>query len=140
MGQLVTEQTAVALYLTDNFPEARLGISTGQDGCAPYLVWLALYAGEVDPVYMTPWLYGDRLDSITLRDQARSLERVSGALAVGPYLLGQQFSTADILISRPFERDIAVAPDNKITQEWLARLNEAPAAHRGHQRLRSPNI
>lgn len=97
---------------------------------AAYLVWLAFYAGEVDPVYITRWLYGECLDPITLRDQARVVNRVSGALREGPYLLGQQFTAADILVSGPFEWDRAWAPDNPYIQQWLARLNSRPAAQR----------
>jgi glutathione S-transferase len=129
-GQLVTEQAAITLYLTDTFPEAGLGVAIGQAGRAAYLVWLAFYAGEVDPVYVTRWLYGNRLDPITLRDQARVVERVSGALTRGPYLLGQQFSAADILVSGPFEWDRALASDNPRIQAWLGRLNARPAAQR----------
>jgi glutathione S-transferase len=129
-GQLVTEQIAIALYLTDAFPEAQLGVSIGQAGRAAYLVWLAFYAGEVDPIYITRWLYGDRLDPITLRDQTRVVDRVSSALTKGPYLLGQQFSAADILVSGPFEWDSALVADNVSIQAWLARLNARPAARR----------
>jgi glutathione S-transferase len=129
-GQLVTEQAAIALYLTDAFPEAGLGVSIGQAGRAAYLVWLAFYAGEVDPLYITRWLYGDRLDPITLRDQARVTARVAAALARGPYLLGEQFSAADILVSGPFEWDAALAAGDPAIQDWLARLNARPAAKR----------
>lgn len=127
---LVTEQAAIALYLTDAFPEAGLGISIGQAGRAAYLSWLAFFAGEVDPVYNTRWLYGDRLDPITLRDQVRVGDRVSDALAKGPYLLGQQFSAADILASGPFEWDAALTNDSPAIREWLVRLAARPAAQR----------
>jgi glutathione S-transferase len=129
-GILVTEQAAIALYLTDAFPGAGLGVSIGQAGRAAYLSWLAFYAGEVDPVYVTRWLYGDRLDPITLRDQARVTDRVSDALAKGPYLLGRQFSAADILVSGPLEWDSALASDNPAIRGWLARLTARPAAQR----------
>lgn len=127
-GQLVTEQTAIALYLTDTFPEAGLGVSVGQPGRAEYLTWLAFYAGEADPVYNAIWLYGDRLDPITIRDKARVVTRVSNALSNGPYLLGQQFSAADILLSGPFEWNSALAADNPDIREWVARVNARPSA------------
>src|SRR5271170_47399 len=129
-GQLVTEQAAIAQYLTDVFPQAGLGVSIGQARRAEYLVWLAFYAGEVDPVYITRWLYGDRLDPITLRDQARVVARVTNALTHGSYLLGQNISAADILVSGPFEWDAALAGDNARIQDWLVRLNARPAAKR----------
>ena len=137
-GQLVTEQAAIALYLTDTFPEAGLGISVGEVGRAAYLVWLAFYAGEADPIYTTRLLYGDRLDALTLRDQARVVARVSGALARGPFLLGQPFSAADILVSGPFEWDPLLAADNPHIQEWLARLKRRPAALRAAAKDSAP--
>lgn len=133
-GTLVTEQAAIALYLTDALPEAGLGVSVGHAGRAAYVSWLAFYAGEVDPVYNTRWLYGDRLDPITLRDQARISDRVSKALAKGPYLLGKQFSAADILVSGPFEWDAALVGDNSAIQGWLADLAARPAAERAAAR------
>jgi glutathione S-transferase len=137
-GQLVTEQVAIALYLTDTFPEAGLGICIGEARRAAYLVWLAFYAGEVDPIYVTRWLYGERLDAITLRDQARVMNRVSSALTQGPYLLGEQFTAADILVSGPFEWDRALAPNDSRIQEWLARLNARPAAQRAAAKDQPP--
>jgi glutathione S-transferase len=129
-GELVTEQAAIALYLTDSFPAPGLGVPAGAPGRAAYLSWLAFYAGEVDPVYATRSLYGDRLDPMTERDQRRVVERVSAALNRGPYLLGDQISAADILVSGPFEWDPDLAPGNVVIAEWLERLAARPAARR----------
>ena len=131
---LVTEQAAIALYLTDTFPEAGLGVEAGAPGRAAYLGWLAFYAGEADPVYAARSLYGDRLDPMTLRDHARVAARVSAALAQGPYLLGDRFSAADILMSGPFEWDPGLAPGNEPIDAWLARLAARPAALRAAAR------
>ena len=60
----------------------------GQAGRAAYLVWLAFYAGEVHPVYITRWLYGDRLDPITLCDQARRRCEGSGRSRQGSLFAG----------------------------------------------------
>lgn len=127
-GQLVTEQAAIALYLTDTFPAAGLGVPIGMAGRAAYLSWLAFYAGEVDPVYNARSLYGDRLDPMTERDHQRVVERVSAALALGPYLLGDRISAADILVSAPFEWDPGLSLANGAIRDWLARLAARPAA------------
>lgn len=129
-GELVTEQAAIALYLTDVFPMAGLGIPVDAAGRAAYLSWLAFYAGEVDPAYVARSLYGGRLDPMTERDAQRVVARVSMALAKGPYLLGNRFSAADILVSGPFEWDPNLAPADNAIKEWLARLAERPAAKR----------
>jgi glutathione S-transferase len=129
-GQLVTEQLAIALYLTDTFPQSGLGIPVGSPGRAAYLSWLAFYAGEADPVYVARSLYGDRLDPMTHRDSERVVSRVSEALVRSPYLMGDQFTAADILLSGPFEWEPTLAPDNSAIQDWLARLAQRPAALR----------
>jgi glutathione S-transferase len=139
-GQLVTEQLAIALYLTDTLPATGMGVPAGAAGRAAYLSWLAFYAGEVDPVYVARSLYGERLDPMTVRDAQRVVTRVSAALAQGPYLLGDQFSAADILVSGPFEWDPTLAPDNGAIQEWLARLAARPAAQRANARDKPPEL
>jgi glutathione S-transferase len=136
--QVVTEQLAIALYLTDAFPQAGLGVPIGAPLRGAYLAWLAFYAGELDPVYVTRWLYGERLDPLTQRDSQRALERVEAALARGPYLLGEQFSAADILMSGPFEWDASLAPQGSPIQEWLARLAARPAALRALAKESAP--
>ncbi|MEO7222792.1 MAG: glutathione S-transferase family protein [Devosia sp.] len=129
-GQLVTESAAIALYLTDTFPSAGLGISIGAPKRAAYLTWLAYSAGEADPAYTVRSLYEGQVDPISQRDHQRVVARVSSALRLGPYLLGDQFSAADILMSAPFEWDREFAPANPEIEDWLARIAARPAARR----------
>jgi len=133
-GQVVTEQAAIALYLTDAFPAAGLGVAVNAPERGAYLTWLAFYAGEVDAAYATRALYGDRLDPASVRAQERVVGRVRAALARGPYLLGERFTAADILVSGPFEWDAAVAPVDGDIRDWLQRLAVRPAAQRATAR------
>lgn len=133
-GQLITEQAAIALYLTDAFPAAGLGAAMGEPLRGAYLSWLAFYAGEVDPTYNARVLYGDRLDAMTTRDHDRVKARVMAALEAGPYLLGAEFSAADILVSGPFEWEATSEPAEPRIQAWLSRLSQRPAAQRAAAR------
>jgi glutathione S-transferase len=137
-GQLVTEQMAIALYLTDAFPEAGLGRSLGAPGRGAYLTWLAFFAGEADPVYNTRMLYGSNLDSMTLRDHSRVVGRVEAALSSGPFLMGEALTAADVLMSGPFEWDPQMAPNSASIQAWLKRLSDRPAAKRAAERDQQP--
>ncbi len=137
-GQLVTEQAAIALYLTDSFPTAGLGVAIGQPGRGSYLTWLAFFAGEADPAYVARTLYGDRPDPVTIRDAQRVVQRMAAALSQGPYLLGQQFSAADILLSGPFAWDPAWAADDAPILHWQARLAARPAAQRAAAKDKPP--
>lgn len=138
-GQLVTEQMAIALYLTDAFPQAALGRSIGSAERASYLTWLAFFAGEADPIYNTRALYGSSLDPMSLRDHGRVVGRVDAALSVSPFLMGDTITAADILVSRPFEWDPQMAPDNDRIKEWLGRLSSRPAAKRAAEKDARPS-
>lgn len=137
-GRLVTETAAIALYLTDAFPKAAMGPPVGAEARAAYLSWLAFYAGEADPAYTVRTLYEGHLDPMTNRDHARVVTRVTNALKAGPYLLGDHFSAADILLSGPFEWDQGFAPGNAHVADWLARINARPATIRAIARDAPP--
>lgn len=133
-GRLVTEQSAIALYLTDAFPNPELGVRIGDAARAPYLSWLVFYASEVDPLYKARKYYRGRLHPKTIKDSLRVVSRVSDALVKGPFLLGDRFSAADILVSGPLEWSLAWDPDYVSESEpimsWLKRLADRPAASR----------
>ncbi len=126
-GTLVTEQAAIALYLTDLHPSA-LGAPVGSPERAAYLSWLAFYAGEVDPAYSVGSLYGEQLHAASVRDRTRVTGRVAAALERGPYLLGDHMTAADILVSGPFEWDGGLRESQPRILAWLARLAERPGA------------
>ena len=133
-GQLITEQLAIALYLTDAFPEAGLAQPVGTAERASYLTWHAFFAGEADPIYNTRLLYGSSLDPMTLRDHRRVVGRVEAALRAGPFLMGNAITVADILMSGPFEWDPQMAPDSGRIREWLQRLADRPEAKRAAEK------
>jgi glutathione S-transferase len=135
---LVTEQLAIALYLTDRFPGASLGAGPENPDRAAYLSWLAFWASEADPAYNTGMLYGDRLDPMSVRDRARVTARVLEALGRGPYLLGDRFSAVDVLISGPFEWDAGLAAEEPKIIDWLCRMEQRPAAQRARARDMPP--
>jgi glutathione S-transferase len=96
---LVTEQVAIYLYLADLFPGAGLTPGLTDKRRGPYLRWMAFYAAcfepavvdramkrEPGPVPMSP--YGD-FETV--------LATLNAQLAAGPFLLGQDFSVADVL-------------------------------------------
>jgi len=96
---VVTEQPAVYLYLADLFPETGLAPPIGDPLRGPYLRWLVFYGSSFEPalidrsqqrapapVGMSP--YGD---------YDTTLATLTGQLALGPYLLGERFTAADVL-------------------------------------------
>jgi len=133
-GKLVTEQLAIALYLTDLFPDADLGACVGSAERADYLSWLAFWASEADPAYNLILLYGDRLDPMSQRDISRVTARVARRLERSPFLLGDRFTAADLFVSGPFEWEPRLVGGEAAISDWLGRLAARPATRRAAAR------
>jgi glutathione S-transferase len=129
-NELVTETAAIALYLTDKQPGLDLSISAGDPRRGSYLSWLAFYAGEVEPAFARKVAAPQREDSSTELRFSRVVRRVTTALEKGPYLLGEQFTAADILVSGPFEWFSEIVPDNSFVSVWLKKLRARDAVRR----------
>jgi glutathione S-transferase len=100
-GVLVTESSAIVLYLTDKFPAAGIGVPIGDPQRGPYLSWLAWYAGVVEPVVTLGFagLADHPHVQRSFRGPAEIGERVLAALRANPYLLGARFTGADLLFA-----------------------------------------
>lgn len=133
-GGLITESAAIALYLTDSFPDAALGPAIGDPRRADYLTWLAFYAGEMEPafgMYRRGWI--DK-DPQFANNHDRVHRRVLTALANGPYVLGERFTAADVLVCSPYQWLRDFGPPSSAIDAWLTRLAARPAAIRATER------
>jgi glutathione S-transferase len=128
-GALVTESAAIVLYLTDLFAESGIGPAVGDGRRGPYLTWLAYYAGVIEPVVHFGYFGLDEHDGLrsTFRGRAELDRRILDALEQRPYLLGETFSAADIMISSMghFARDLL--PEGRAVDDYLERCNARPA-------------
>ena len=131
----VRERGAIALYLTDQYPEAGLGPIEGSPQRGEYLSWLFYYQGVMEPVFI---LHAAGLShpmvSASLRDMEAMLARLSEALETRPYLLGERYSAADLLCSSPFQWFSDLLPDNPNIRDWVARCADRPAVKRTLER------
>lgn len=97
-GVLVSESGAVIAYLADRFPEARLAPPIGDRDRGQYLKWL----------FFSPVIEGAMLEKFAKLDLPRStvgwgsydlvVAALDEALQKGPWLLGDRFTAADVLI------------------------------------------
>jgi glutathione S-transferase len=134
---LVTEQVAISLYLADLFPQAGLAPALGDRQRGPYLRWMAFYGAcfepamvdkamkrEPGPPMMSP--YGDF---------ATVMSTVTGQLEAGPYILGQNFTAADVLWGTALQWMTAfgLVPETPIITAYVERMSTRPAALRVKQ-------
>ena len=101
---IVYESAAIALYLTDKFPQAGIGPVVGAAKRGAYLTWLAYYAGVMEPAWMSAFMKWEvRRGTAGWVKTDEVMELVNATLEKDPYILGETFSAADILIATTFK-------------------------------------
>lgn len=136
---VVTECAAVCAYLADAFPAAGLAPELNDPRRGSYYRWLFFGAGPFEmmvgvkalgvepPVEKRGMLgYGSNEDVINT---------LEGALAKGPYLLGDAFSAADIYIGAQlgWAMQFGTIEKRAAFSDYVARLHERPASKRATQ-------
>ena len=127
---VVYESAAIALYLTDKFPAAGVGPVVGDSKRGAYLTWLAYYAGVMEPAWMSAFMKTDvprgtagwvKTDEV--------MELVNSTLAKSPYILGEKFSAADILIGTTFKLFMGspLLAKTDLLESYVKRVVERPA-------------
>lgn len=129
-GTIVFESSAIALYLTDRFPERRLGPQVGESDRGAYLSWLAYYSGVLEPAFVSKFLNAQvprgTAGWVAVEEVMPVLVR---KLERGPYLLGDRFSAADVLYGTTFAM-FAQSPlmeKSSVIEEYARRVTARPA-------------
>jgi len=127
---IVAESMAVVLYLTDAFPAAGIGPAVGDPRRGDYLTWLAWYAAALEPAMFASM--SNELDGNPTKHRGYDavIRRLEGALAAGPYVMGEQFTGADILIGSAIGWARAAFPASDLLDAYAARCQARPAALR----------
>lgn len=136
-GVIVFESPAIALYLADAFPDAGLGPKIGEPTRGPFLTWLAYYTGVMEPAFVGKALGFTTTNSTTgWAPTDEILAHISGQLKRGPYLLGDAFSTADILYGSTLAlfKGSPLLPDDPVLDAYVERLRARPAYERAAAR------
>jgi glutathione S-transferase len=128
-GALITESIAIIQYLADKYPEAGLAPKIGDPLRGPYLTWLAYYAAVMEPVNMLGFMGVAETPALArgIGSKACVDAHISRALQANPYLLGAQFSAADLLYSNAAMWFRQLLPDGAHVDDYLARCSARPA-------------
>jgi len=137
---IVYESAAIALYLTDKFPAAGIGPVIGDPKRGAYLTWLAYYAGVMEPAWVSAFMKSDvprGTAGWVKTDEVMAL--VKATLEKSPYILGEKFSAADILIGTTFQLFLGspLLPKTDLLQAYVQRVIERPAYARAQARENS---
>lgn len=130
-GTIITESGAIMLYLTALFPDSGLAPLPGTAKRGEYLTWLFWYGSVMEPVLIQaavgishPWI------TAAIRGVPEVTARLHAVLAKGPWLLGADFSAADILCHSPYAWFKDATPEDPLIQDWVARCQARPSVAR----------
>ncbi|HEX7389158.1 MAG TPA: glutathione S-transferase family protein [Acidiphilium sp.] len=128
---LVAESVAIVAWLTEAFPEAGLGPVPGDPRRGAYLTWLAWYAAEMEPAMLAAMMGELAAAPYKQRNYDAVVHRLEAALARSPYVMGEQFSGADLLVSSALGFARQAFPASAVLDAYVERCRTRPAALRG---------
>jgi glutathione S-transferase len=131
---LVTEQAAIYMYLADLYPEARLAPAIGDPRRGPYLRWMVYYGSCFEPAVVDRALKRDPPPPgmSPYGDYDTVLNTVTQQLSKGPWLLGENFTAADVLwgAALTWTMGFKVVPELPVFKAYVDRFNARPAVVR----------
>ncbi|KAF0113936.1 MAG: glutathione S-transferase [Rhodobacteraceae bacterium] len=127
-GHVITERAAIILHLTCLFPDSGIAPKVGTPEWGVFAMWMAWYQGVLEPTFMMeaggfshPWL------TAAIRDHQTAQVRLRAALDQGPWILGETYSAADLLLHSPYAWFPDAAPKDPVLLNWIERCKARPA-------------
>lgn len=136
-GVVVTEAAAIALYLADRYAAGRLSPALDDPMRATYLRWAFFAPSVIEPAVMAK-IEGWAAKEVSAGwgTYAGMLAAAESAIAGKQYVLGDQFSMADVVLGGTlrFMMDFKQIEPSPTFQAYVARLNARPAYQRADAR------
>lgn len=133
---VVTEAAAICTYLADEFPQAKLNIPVGNPQRGVYLKWMFFGPSCIEPAINDkafPRKEAAPRAALGFGDFDTVMDVVGkGVGAADPYLMGKQFTAADVIIGSGLRWGMIfkLVPERPEFSTYVARLNERPALKR----------
>ena len=136
---VVTESAAICLYLADAFPQAGLTVPVGDPRRGPFLKWLFFGPGVLEPAVTDrafKRVEAPPRGTLGYGDFDTTMDVLENALANGPYLLGEQFTAADVVVGGTLRWGMLfeLIPKRPEFVAYAGRLAARPALQRAEAR------
>jgi glutathione S-transferase len=136
---VITEAAAICTYLADLFPDRGLNVPITDPRRGAYLKWLFFGPSCIEPAVTDrafPRKEEVRRGTLGYGDFDTVMDVVAQAVEPGPFLLGDQFTTADLLVGSHIRWGMAfkLIPERPEFRSYGARLAERPALRRAEAR------
>jgi glutathione S-transferase len=132
---VIAEAAAICAYLADVFPQAKLNVPVGDPRRGPYLKWLFFGPSCVEPAMMDHMFPRKDIPpraALGYGDYDTVLDVLSEAVRSGLYLMGEQFTAADVVIGSGLRYGMMFKgiPERPEFLAYAGRVAERPAAKR----------
>jgi glutathione S-transferase len=132
---VITEAAAICTYLADEFPHAHLNVPIGDPRRGVYLKWLFFGPACIEPAITDrafPRVEQPRRSTLGYGDFDTVMDVVAKGLAKGPYLMGEQFTAADVVIGSTLRWGMMfnLLPKRPEFVDYVQRLEKHPALQR----------
>ena len=132
---VVTEAAAICTYLADEFPQAKLNVPVGDPRRGPYLKWLFFSPACIEPAITDqafPRQEQPQRSTLGYGDFDTVMNVVAKAVEPGPYLLGKQFTAADVVVGSTLRWGLmfGLLPTRPEFMAYVGRLEQRPALER----------
>jgi len=133
----LAEAAAICAYVAERYPEAKLAPPVGDPLRAKYLYWLFFSPGCIEPA-ITQLATKLEMNSVAAGwgDAQRVIDVLDAALQKGPWLLGENFSAADVMIGSGLNfgvRLFKMIPARPSFDAYIARCMARPAFQRAEK-------
>ncbi|MGH6681120.1 MAG: glutathione S-transferase family protein [Bradyrhizobium sp.] len=134
---VLAEAAAICAYVAERYPETELAPRLGDPLRARYLYWLFFAPGCIEPAMVQ---IATRIEMNPVAagwgDAERVFDVLDAALAKGPWILGENFSAADVAIGSALNfsvRLFKMVPSRPSFDAYLARCVARPAFQRAEK-------
>ncbi|HEX9753935.1 MAG TPA: glutathione S-transferase family protein [Methyloceanibacter sp.] len=132
---VITEAAAICTYLADEFPHARLNIPVGDPRRGSYLKWLFFAPACIEPAITDrafPRQEEPRRSTLGYGDFDTVMNVVAKGIEPGPYLMGEQFTAADVVVGSTLRWGMMfdLLPKRAEFVAYVGRLEQRPALQR----------
>jgi len=134
-GTAISELAAICTYLADEFPERKLNVPVGTPRRGVYLKWLFFGPGCLEPAVTDrafPRKEEARRSALGYGDFETTMDVLAKAVEKGPWLMGEQFTAADVVIGTNIRWGMVfkMIPERTEFTDYVARIAARPAAQR----------
>ena len=127
---VVTETPAILVYLADKYPKAGLAPAIDAPERGAYLRWMFFYGSCFEPALVDLSMKRETNPSMAGWGKPSDvLDTVAAGVTPGPWLLGERFSAADVMMGSgiAFMLAFKVLPERPEFVDYAARLEARPA-------------